>query len=58
MSPIECGEILLTLDTVVQVLVPLDMGRETRTPVGVTDPVAADTVSAIVIGCEKPGNDT
>ena len=48
----------LTLETVVHVLVPLDIGRETITPVGVTVPVAAETVNAIVIGCDKPGNDT
>lgn len=47
-----------TLETVVQVLVPDEMGRETRTPVGVTDPVVADTFNDIVIGCDKPGNDT
>lgn len=48
----------LTLETVVQVFVPLDIGRETMTPVGVTEPVAAETVRAIVIGCDNPGNDT
>ena len=40
------------------VLVADDMGKETITPVGATDPVAADTFNDIVIGCDKPGNDT
>lgn len=41
-----------------QVFVADEIGRETITPVGVTDPVAAETFSDIVIGCDKPGNDT
>lgn len=48
----------LTLDTVVHVLVADDMGNETMTPVGATEPVAADTFSDIVMGCDNPGNDT
>lgn len=36
-----------------------DIGRETMTPVGVTvAPVVGDTFNDIVIGCDKPGNDT
>lgn len=46
------------LETVVQVLVADDIGRETITPVGVTEPVVADTFSDIVMGCDNPGNDT
>lgn len=42
----------------VQVLVADDIGRETMTPVGVTEPVVADTFSDIVMGCDSPGNDT
>lgn len=50
---------ILTLDTVVQVFVADDIGRETMTPVGVTvPPVVGDTFNDIVIGCDKPGNDT
>ena len=48
----------LTLETVVQVLVAEDIGRETMTPVGVTEPVVAETFSDIVMGCDNPGNDT
>lgn len=48
----------LTLETVVHVLVADDIGRETMTPVGVTEPVVADTFSDIVMGCDNPGNDT
>lgn len=53
------NELILTLDTVVQVFVADDIGRETMTPVGVTvAPVVGDTFNDIVIGCDKPGNDT
>lgn len=53
------NELILTLDTVVQVFVADDIGRETMTPVGVTvPPVVGDTFNDIVIGCDKPGNDT
>lgn len=53
------NELVLTLDTVVQVFVADDIGRETMTPVGVTvPPVVGDTFNDIVIGCDKPGNDT
>lgn len=41
-----------------QVLVAEDIGKETMTPVGVTEPVVADTFSDIVMGCDNPGNDT
>lgn len=50
---------VLTLETVVQVFVADDNGSETMTPVGVTvPPVVADTFNDIVMGCDKPGNDT
>lgn len=53
------NKLILTLDTVVQVFVADDIGRETMTPVGVTvPPVVGDTFNDIVIGCDKPGNDT
>lgn len=48
----------LTLATVVQVLVAEDIGRETMTPVGVTEPVAVETFNDIAIGCDKPGKET
>lgn len=62
-SPQNCFAIIcisksiLTLETVVQVFVADDIGRETMT--GVTVPAElGDIVNDIVMGCGKPENDT
>lgn len=46
---------ILTLETVVQVFVADDIGRETMTGVPAE---LGDIVNDIVMGCDKPENDT